>query len=79
MYVIKHTDRNEFVRCRKVMSFWTDELDEATKFDTEIDAEIEIRRRGIPYCRPVSVDAILNYDEKGNWVGTVANENGWTA
>jgi hypothetical protein len=20
----------------------------------------------------------LNYDEKGNWVGPVANENGWT-
>lgn len=22
---------------------------------------------------------LLNYDEKGNWIGNVANENGWTA
>jgi hypothetical protein len=22
---------------------------------------------------------LLNYDEKGNYVGNVANENGWTA
>lgn len=21
---------------------------------------------------------ILNYDSKGNWVGLIANENGWT-
>jgi hypothetical protein len=21
---------------------------------------------------------ILNYDNKGNWVGAVSNENGWT-
>jgi hypothetical protein len=22
---------------------------------------------------------ILNYDDRGNWVGSVANENGWSA
>jgi hypothetical protein len=22
---------------------------------------------------------LLDYDEKGNWIGNVANENGWTA
>ena len=22
---------------------------------------------------------VLNYDERGNWVGSVANENGWTS
>ena len=22
---------------------------------------------------------IVNYDERGNWVGSVAHENGWTA
>jgi hypothetical protein len=22
---------------------------------------------------------IVNYDSRGNWIGSVANENGWTA
>lgn len=25
------------------------------------------------------VPGLLNYDEEGNWIGPVANENGWTA
>ena len=37
-------------------------------------------------CRFVEADAYLekhralfNYDRDGNWIGAVANENGWTA
>lgn len=38
------------------------------------------------HARPELADALLeqmpglfNYDERGNWVGNVSNENGWTA
>lgn len=56
-YVIKHTDRNEYVRCRSLLSFWRDDINEATQFDTLEDAQIEIIQRGIPYVTAVPNNA----------------------
>lgn len=27
----------------------------------------------------INVPGIMNYDNRGNWIGSVSNENGWTA
>ena len=42
--------------------------EEGTEFDQKIVQKIFDK-----------VPGLLNYDEAGNWIGSVANENGWTA
>lgn len=53
MFVVKHTDHDQYIRFRKIAAFWVDEMNEATQFETRPDAEIEIRSRNIPYVHVV--------------------------
>ena len=56
-YVIKHTDEDKYVHARKVLAFWVEEIEEATRYETEADAEIAIRTLSIPYVKPFKVTA----------------------
>jgi len=52
-FVIKHTDENKFVQFKAHSPYWTDDRFKAAAYETAIDAEIAMRRYGIPYCTPV--------------------------
>ena len=53
--VTRIDDVARYVRFRNVLCFWEDDLDDATKFDTEADAAIAIRRHYIPYAKPLAI------------------------
>lgn len=61
MYVIKHTDREEFILFSggntHKSPFWVNSADKATRFKFKSDAEITIKQFNIPYVTAVEKGA----------------------
>jgi hypothetical protein len=52
MWVIKHTEYDKYVALTRHGPVWEDMAEMAQKYPSEADAAIDIKRYGIPYCRP---------------------------
>ncbi len=66
------TDKDEVAALQRLVQIYFDALHNPPEGVIGVGA--------ITYAQEQLVAAQLdeNYDEKGNWVGPVANENGWT-
>jgi hypothetical protein len=53
-YVIKHTDDNMFIQFKGGSPYWTTNRHAAAAYESAADAEIQIRRYGIPYVTAVA-------------------------
>jgi hypothetical protein len=49
-WIIKHTDENKFIQFKGGSPYWTTDRFAAAAYESAVDAEIQMRRYGIPYC-----------------------------
>jgi len=54
IYVIKHTTEDKFIQMKAHSPYWTDDIFKAAAYDSEVDAQIEMKRYGIPHCTAVT-------------------------
>jgi hypothetical protein len=56
-YIIKHTDEDKYIRFKGGSPYWTTDRSWAAVYESAADADITMRRYGIPYCTAVRREA----------------------